>query len=234
MRLAPFDQKAWTGAMAEIARQQDATGPAERGMCFGLCILWLRLMQDPTARTPTERMNQLRSTLHLAVMLQAKYEAAALKEAVTSAKDAALGAGLNKAGGLMGLSFEERTVVERACVGKVGFLLRMEQDLQERDSRVLWGLVGPDGAHAIAGVNNSGKQQTTTEHMAVHVFDPNNGEYIAQVHELSMVVQDMFRSDPMYARFATMKRRSVSFLGDLTKPEPRSDNFAFTSEKQRR
>lgn len=234
MRLAPFDQKAWTGAMAEIARQQDATGPAERGMCFGLCILWLRLMQDPTARTPTERMNQLRSTLHLAVMLQAKYEAAALKEAVTSAKDAALAAGLNKAGGLMGLGFTDMPKLDLTRVGKIGMLVRMQHDLQDRDSRVLWGLVGPAGGHAIAGVNNSGRRQTTMDHQTVHVFDPNNGEFVAQMHELPMVVQDMFKSDPMYDRFTTMKRRSVSFLGDAGKPEPPADNFAFTSEKQRR
>jgi hypothetical protein len=234
MRLAPFDQSVWLGVMADIAKQQDACAPAEHGMCLGLCILWLRQMQDPTRRTPTERMDALRSQLHLAVTLQAKYEAEALKAAVTASKDAALAAGLSKAGGRFGLSFEEQTVVQPARVGMIGMLRRMQQDLEEPNSRVLWGFAGEPGAHAIAAVNNSGKDQTTTDRGTIHVFDPNNGEYVFQMQELPMVVQDMHRHCPFYARFAVMKRRSVSFIDDLSRPEPRTDGFAFTSEKQRR
>ncbi|MFN7000698.1 MAG: YopT-type cysteine protease domain-containing protein [Elioraea tepidiphila] len=226
MKLAPFDQTKWAGSFATIARQQEAAVSPDRGVCTGLCLIWLRLMQAPEKRTPTERMRELAGSIPEAVRLQAQYEATALAEAERRKKDDAMTAGLAAAAGSLDLGVFEKTVVERSCVGKAGMVRTLERDLAERDARVLWGLVGPDGGHAIAGVNNSGRTQTTTDRNTLHVFDPNHGEYVLQPQELPAMVEEWHRLSPMYARFTVMKRRSVSFLDEMTSPGTPSPFFS--------
>ncbi len=193
MHLTPFNQNAM------LSRLQDPD--ARRGACAALADMWLTLMEDATARSPEERMDSLRSTISFAIRRQAEYRDAFRRRGRDAAR--------RELDERFGFGVEEQTRIERRFTGRAGMVMRMREDLELPGARASWSLIWPGGAHAIAGVHNASRVTTNVMRVSLHLFDPNLGEYVGQLHEVPAIVDDMFQRVRPYSRIETMERRFV-------------------------
>jgi hypothetical protein len=223
MERTPFSQTEWLDVLAKFGDAEAASPESQAGVCFGLCLLWLKMMDESLYRSPRERMRALGRNFKQAVGWQARYTLLARSLGVPLAREAM--------GRTAGLGFEEQTVVERRLAGKTGMVMRMQRDLEPPGAGAMWSLSFPIGAHALAGRNTFSAVTTNIHIRTIHVFDPNLGEYVGQPQEIPDIVEDMFRRIPAYGSVKEMSRRSVAALGQDAETTQVTSPFAFTSER---
>jgi len=179
------------------------TDPLVRGgICVALCDAWLALIRGHTARTPSERMDQLRITAPSAMSYQRDY----LTARDTQGREAARA----QVGARLGHRFEERTVVTESIVGKAGIRATMARDLSEFGAAACWTMEMPGvGRHAIAGYRGLLSMMSNVHAASLHIFDPNLGEYVGGLGELDLILQDLFGRIPMYGLVSELNRTRV-------------------------
>jgi hypothetical protein len=224
MKRTPFSQAEWLDVLAKFGDAQAASPESQAGVCFGLCLLWLKMMDQSLYRSPEERMKALGRGFKKAISWQLSYRRLAQQLEVAPA--------VVEMGRRAGLAMEEQTVVERRLARKTGMVLRIQRDLELPGAGAMWSLQFPVGAHAIAGRNTFAKVTTNIHVRTIHVFDPNLGEYVGQPHDIPAIVEDMFRRIPAYDAVVTMFRDRVESLDTSgTETTQVTSPYAFTSER---
>ncbi len=189
--LAPFNQgQLLTGITDPVLKG---------GICVALCDHWLALMKAPTTRTPAERMAALRAQSGSAMHYQKSYA----EQRVAVGREEARA----RTGAALGHDFSDQTTVVRVFVGMAGIRDRMARDLANLGDAATWtmALCGA-GRHAIAGYRGLTSITSNMHRAALHIFDPNVGEYVGTQQELDGILRDLFRRVPAYELITELSR----------------------------
>lgn len=169
------------------------------GVCVALCDYWLALMKAPTTRTPRERMTLLQANASSVMQYQKSY---VLERRIRGRVDARADMGRG-----LGHNFEQQTTIMRRMVGMEGLRRRMSADLDQLGAAVTWTMAMPGaGRHAIAGFRGLESLTSNIHRAALHIFDPNIGEYVGTLQELDPMLRHLFQQIPAYALVSEVSR----------------------------
>lgn len=190
-KLTPFSQGDLLKGISDPA--------VKGGVCVALCDYWLALMKAPTTRTPRERMTVLRTNAPGIAQYQKSYAQQRQTRGRTDAR-----ADMARS---LGHDFAEQTLVMRALVGMEGIRRRMSADLDQLGAAATWTMAMPGaGRHAIAGFRGLESLTSNIHRAALHVFDPNIGEYVGTLQELDGILQHLFQQFPEYRLVSEVAR----------------------------
>ncbi|MCS6931498.1 MAG: hypothetical protein NZM27_04740 [Acetobacteraceae bacterium] len=207
MLFAPFDQ-------SDLLRGE--THPAVRGgICVALCDQWLKLIRSGRARTPEERLAELR---HLSPEAKRRQIVYSLLRPTYGRLEAR-----RRADKPLGLDFTEKTQVTPHLhrrpefgPGQMQSLRAMERfiaaDLALDGAAATWTMEIPNlGRHAIAGYRGAVKRNVATFHLGIFLFDPNVGEFFGTPQELPQMLRALcdFAPGRAYDRITDFARAEV-------------------------
>ncbi len=180
---------------------QGVTDPVlAMGVCVAACDAWLRLIKANNELPAVQRLQNLAQRRAEILAYQQQYGVLRGQVGPQDARST-----MGQSGGL---DFNHQTTIMHTHLRMPEVLGILSRDLQPLGGAAAWTMrFWGGGGHAIAGFHNliSLIKDVKAQHQ-YHIFDPNLGEYVGEVSDLSAILADLFGRFPLYGTTAEIRR----------------------------
>jgi hypothetical protein len=180
---------------------QGVTDPVlKKGVCVAACDVWLRLIKTNNEQPAAQRLQDLLSRRAEILAYQQNY---GVLRGHVGPEDARSTVGQSG-----GLDFDHQTTIMHTHLRMPEVLSILSRDLQPLGGAAAWSMrFWGGGGHAIAGFHNVVTliKDVQAQHQ-YNVFDPNLGEYVGDLSDLSAILSDLFGRFPLYGTTAEIRR----------------------------
>jgi hypothetical protein len=173
------------------------------GVCAMLCIRWLSDIKNDYKVTPKKRLQYISDDFPAIIRGHGNYSN--LRKVLS--REAAL----NSIGKNMGLEYDpDGTVILDQNDSMKNIRDNIKRDVAKFGHGAHWSLQFTKGRHAIAGFCGITSQGSMIHHMALHIFDPNIGEYVCDYSNIDNVLIDLFNKFSLYKTTSNIARATVT------------------------
>jgi len=189
--LTPFSQSDLLRTVADPALR--------RGVCVALCDFWLADVKPRPSRAPADRLQDLERRLLEVLNYQLLYSQRRRQAGRVPAR--------REAGSALGLRYEDQTTIVRRSLDMGAIRRKLAGDLNAPGDAATWSMkFTGGGGHAIAGLYWLVSVTPNVHHPAIHIFDPNIGEYVGELADLDPILRDLFDKFPLYRQISEVHR----------------------------
>lgn len=170
-----------------------------RGVCVALCDYWLNEIKARPTDPPAGRLRRVAMNYQAIVAYQRQYGQARAQQGPEQARRAM--------GQQLGHDYHQQTTILRAFMSAGELRQRLAGDLGMLGAAVTWSMRFPDDTgHAIAGFRGLLTIMENMHRASLHLFDPNIGEYVGELGELDLMLNDLLNHFPLYRTVQEIRR----------------------------